>query len=783
MGDGQAEHPAQTELEEITSRISDLSKWREIFSFRGLEINSTTHQPGRSSAAEGSPGAGQAPGSQPQPPLLRPGVGGRPISLDTAMRLQELLFRSTTPLFSREWAAAGFRFHPPHSDLAYALQAGKGGTRAILAAVQAHIITYLLFTRDTECTHLERLCRLGRHQQGQALATALAETLWAAAGGGRAVVCLVTAPITVVPREGCRASSFTDRTRLFEFSEKAAAQGFISHHIDCWAAEPSGGADDGADGLRWPRPPEEGTELPAEPRCETPPAGPQPILAGLPTLLAYRPESAQANVHHEAEEDAEPTCEYCGNLLRPFPFSEDVPLSEDQEDRFCCERSRELYEFIRNERKRLEDVSSLPRAVSTQESLGSEANLLLSKEQENWRQQKRHLARELAEQSLKPSATKGSQQAGSISCELSQELTSPRGGTPEPVPSAAEPKPKLEPQPQELEPEPQPQEELEPEPQPQEEPGPEPESWPEEEPGPEPESWLEEEPEPQPQEEPGPKPESRPEEEPEPELEHEEEPVAFGDLGYDFSLLGKKVGKGKLVQKYYKNGKKFLTMLPDGTSQLFYPSGNLAIIITRQRDQLICIVQEDEQRTAKIRALFQSDGRSTCYYPNGDEWINMSIQGGQYLDQAGNRIRRWTWPNLLPGRHVPLSPIFISLNRHVGVRILAQDKIFISFLAMGRQAKFNMGTKVQVGTASQPLPPAQLGEDELLLLAFRVRILQLFDRMRGCLNFPSSVQWNKMQPPMYLMTQAVKILELCMAADISDELRSSIKAIINAQEL
>ncbi|NXE95332.1 ERIP6 protein, partial [Menura novaehollandiae] len=211
-----------------------------------------------------------------------------------------------------------------------------------------------------------------------------------------------------------------------------------------------------------------------------------------------------------------------------------------------------------------------------------------------------------------------------------------------------------------------------------------------------------------------------------------------------------------------------------------YPSGNLAIIVTQETDQLICIVQEDEPRTAKIRALFQSDGRSTCYYPNGDEWINMSIHGGQYLDQAGSRVRRWTWPNLSPGPHIPLSPIFISLNRHVGVRILAQDKIFISFLAMGRQAKFNMGTKVQGSAAGRLPPPARLGEDELLLLAFRVRILQLFDRMRGCLNFPSSEQWNKMQPPSYLMTQAVKILELCMAADISDELRSSIKAIVNA---
>ncbi|NXO28563.1 MIY4B hydrolase, partial [Cisticola juncidis] len=143
--------------------------------------------------------------------------------------------------FSCQWAAAHFSFHPAHSDLAYALEAGQGGTRAILAAVQAHIITYLLFTRETESTQLERLCRVGQWEQGQALATALAETLWAAGGGGRAIVCLVTAPVTVTPCEGCRANSFTERIRLFEFSEKAAAQGFISDHINCFKGKGSHG--------------------------------------------------------------------------------------------------------------------------------------------------------------------------------------------------------------------------------------------------------------------------------------------------------------------------------------------------------------------------------------------------------------------------------------------------------------------------------------------------------------------------------------------------------------
>ncbi|XP_032924636.1 glutamate-rich protein 6 isoform X3 [Catharus ustulatus] len=841
-----------------------------------------------------------------------------------------------------------------------------------------------------------------------------------------------------------------------------------------WAAEPSGGPDDGVDDgagePRWPWPLEKGTVHLAEPRFGTPPASPQPTPTGLPTLLAYRPESSPAIVHHKAE-DAEPTCEYCGNPLRPFPFCEDTPLSEDQADRFCCERSRELYEFITKEKKKLEDTSSLPRAVGNQESLGSETSLLLSKEQENRRQQRRQLARELADQSLKPSATEGSQQAGSVSLEL----TSPTGGTTEPVVIAAEPKPqpkekpepepqseekpKLEPQPKEElepkcqpkekpEPEPQPKKELELEPQPKEKPEPEPQPKEKPEPEPQPKEELElkpqpkekpelepqpkgeldlkpqpkekpepesqpkgeldlkpqpkekpepesqpkgeldlkpqpkekpepepqpkelelkpqpmekPEPEPQPKEElelkpqlkekskpelrpkekpksepqpngelklkpqpkekskpelrakekpksepqpnrelklkpqpkekskpelrpkdkpelepqlkekskpelrpkdkpelepqlkekskpelrpkdkpelepqlkekskpelrpkdkpepepqpkgepqlepqlkqepglkkmPGPKeepeleprpeekpkpqpwPEEKPELEPqpkgetqlEPQLKEEpgpkeepqlephpeqkpgsepklkpkkepkhKEPVSRGTRRYDFSLLGKKVGKAKLVQKYYKNGKKFLTMLQDGTSQLFYPSGNLAIVIIRGRDQLTCIVQEDELRTTKIRALFQSDGRGTCYYPNGDEWINISIQGGQYLDQAGNRVRRWMWPDLSRGPYAPLSPIFISLNRHVGVRILAQDKIFVSFLAKGRQAKFNMGTKVQVLFLCRAVPHSRSRASRKLPSAF---ILWWVLPMLSHAPFPKSKLW------------------------------------------
>ncbi|KFO94403.1 Protein FAM194A, partial [Buceros rhinoceros silvestris] len=220
-----------------------------------------------------------------------------------------------------------------------------------------------------------------------------------------------------------------------------------------------------------------------------------------------------------------------------------------------------------------------------------------------------------------------------------------------------------------------------------------------------------------------------------------------------------------------------------------YPSGNPAVIVARDKTQLVCIVREDKLKNARIAAVFGSSGSSTCRYPSGAVWITMNVQGGQYLDQAGSRMRRWMWPNssTSSGPHIPLSPIFISLNQHVGVRILRQDRIIVSFLAMGQQAKFNVGTKVQVSlehsskqSLSRGPPPSQLCNEELLLLAFRVRILWLLDRLRGCLNFPSNKQRDKVKPPAYLITQTSKILELCASLDVSEDLCSSIRAVVNA---
>ncbi|OXB56960.1 hypothetical protein ASZ78_013587, partial [Callipepla squamata] len=147
--------------------------------------------------------------------------------------LRTLLLGNASLTFSQDWARAHFRFREPRSELAYALEAEKGGTRAIVMAVQANIIKYLLFVRNTEHTHLERLCKISQKEQGEALAAALADILWAAGDGRGASVCLLAAATHCSPPAGRRADSFTEQIHLFEFCDKAAAQEFLRAHIDC----------------------------------------------------------------------------------------------------------------------------------------------------------------------------------------------------------------------------------------------------------------------------------------------------------------------------------------------------------------------------------------------------------------------------------------------------------------------------------------------------------------------------------------------------------------------
>lgn len=69
-----------------------------------------------------------------------------------------------------------------------------------------------------------------------------------------------------------------------------------------------------------------------------------------------------------------------------------------------------------------------------------------------------------------------------------------------------------------------------------------------------------------------------------------------------------------------------------------YPSGLLALVlvVTKEKGR-VCIVYDDSQAPSQpIRAVFQSDGKATCYYNNGNIWYEAT-----YIYQFNILIYFW----------------------------------------------------------------------------------------------------------------------------------------------
>ncbi|XP_008067950.1 inactive ubiquitin carboxyl-terminal hydrolase MINDY-4B [Carlito syrichta] len=163
--------------------------------------------------------------------------GNRAAAMVDYKKLRQVLFGNVVHVFSYDWKKAYFRFHDPFSDLAFALEMGKGGARSIQMAVQGHVVKYLLFTRKGK----DSLRDISKQEQERALAMVLADILWASGAAQKATICLVSEDTYVVSTPDYCGDNFTERLQLFEFLEKEAAEKFIYDHLQCFKGEGSHG--------------------------------------------------------------------------------------------------------------------------------------------------------------------------------------------------------------------------------------------------------------------------------------------------------------------------------------------------------------------------------------------------------------------------------------------------------------------------------------------------------------------------------------------------------------
>ncbi|XP_033759879.1 glutamate-rich protein 6-like isoform X4 [Pecten maximus] len=211
-----------------------------------------------------------------------------------------------------------------------------------------------------------------------------------------------------------------------------------------------------------------------------------------------------------------------------------------------------------------------------------------------------------------------------------------------------------------------------------------------------------------------------------------------------------------LIEKFYEDGQKFLTMFPDGTGNVFYPSGNLAISISSVTlGQYTYVVQEDTDRPV-VLSVFEPNGYATCYHPNNVIRLCMEPIGGIELDPLGNRKRRWSWKDQETHVHAPpFQPIHFGLNRYLGVRVMSQDRIALTLSAKQRSCRFNVGAKLKL-VNPESIPTKELDDTLIFLDDKKNRVETLLDRVSTLLKFPKSPKLEKILPPLSLTSRVSK---------------------------
>ncbi|EDO33633.1 predicted protein [Nematostella vectensis] len=212
--------------------------------------------------------------------------------------------------------------------------------------------------------------------------------------------------------------------------------------------------------------------------------------------------------------------------------------------------------------------------------------------------------------------------------------------------------------------------------------------------------------------------------------------------------------KRAFLERFYEDGQRFLLVLPDGTGCCYYPSGNIAVLITStERGKFNYLVYEDSdefdiQHTGTL-ASFDPTGHGTCYFRNGAVRLVVDPFGGVLLDSSGTRKKKWLWHNHKTHVHAPpFQPITFSLTKQLAIRCLSQNKIVITYTHGKHTAKFNVGSKLKA--VRNLKPPIDRDEHELHLAEVKQFINILLDRTQNALRLPNYPRLDKIPLPQRL---------------------------------
>ncbi|KFO86069.1 Protein FAM194B, partial [Buceros rhinoceros silvestris] len=180
------------------------------------------------------------------------------------------------------------------------------------------------------------------------------------------------------------------------------------------------------------------------------------------------------------------------------------------------------------------------------------------------------------------------------------------------------------------------------------------------------------------------------------------------------------------------DGQTFFLLFPDGSGHVYYPSGNMATVITFIEEALFTYCILEDSRHPRIRATFRSHGRGVCFYPDSHLWAILDPYTGIYLDRAGTIQKRWKWHDLSHHTHSPpLQSITMKLNSHISIKILSQDQIDLVFTSRSNSIRFNVGSRLKLkDPETSHLLKWSEGEEELFLQSKKIQLRSLLSKIQ-----------------------------------------------------
>lgn len=165
-------------------------------------------------------------------------VQSKPISLEIAMGLKNLIFGTATASFNPEWRNQSFSFCDLY-QLRYGIVQLKGGPCGVLAAVQGFVLKHLLFGGKKGDT--KKKLQPSSRERTKALTSALSEILWRAGDHKTATVALPTGGSNFFGAGRYKPDQLTEALVLHDFKSSESLQSFLAQNITQFESDKSSG--------------------------------------------------------------------------------------------------------------------------------------------------------------------------------------------------------------------------------------------------------------------------------------------------------------------------------------------------------------------------------------------------------------------------------------------------------------------------------------------------------------------------------------------------------------